>query len=272
MGKLNVVRAIENLRDAHGMGNADVVVLTGDSAGGAGVIYNVDMLQSMLPGVHVFANPVGGSFPINAVYSGPESTSVASAQLLDPRSMRSYLRLFNATTTLTPREFARIEVAAPLYPVEYLTDFLTTSLYAGVPLEKDSSSGSTLKLKWISPSTVSVAADPIPRNRTEVYAYLEEYAASVVSLLMDIGAGTAASCYLHTNVDVTWPVVNGATALDGLNRWMNAIINYRAARHASGLPASVSDDIGGVYLNIDQCDGNGYWPPCNPTCPRDAGR
>lgn len=294
-GHVNFARAMAFLRDMHGLHLADAVVLTGDSAGGAGVLYNVDVLQSMIPEVVVVGNPVGGTFPIRAVYAGPSSTAMAAEQLLDPRSVRAYLSLFNATTLLAPHEFARTEVLAPLYLQEYLTDFLTTSLYAGVPLAEtpvssaDTSSGSgSAKLQWISTTgQVNVADDPQPLDIPEVHAYLEEYAEDVSTLVREIGArnsvrgpsgGTAASCYLHTNFDVTWPVVNGANSLDALDRWLNVVLDGASAAAAAASattlspgPADVADGgRTGVFVNVDGC-GPPYYPPCNPTCPRDAG-
>lgn len=61
-GKLNFQAIVKKLIAEHGMGDAENVLLTGSSAGGIGVYFNVDWLAEQVPDANVKAVPLAGWF------------------------------------------------------------------------------------------------------------------------------------------------------------------------------------------------------------------
>ena len=311
-GAMNFDAAIAMLTDASlpfGLADAEVVILSGDSAGAAGVLYHLDALQRTLGwDTLVLGNSVGGLFPIQEEYTGPSSR--VPEQRLTPASFTYYDRIWNArlhrgcldslgsTGTdgddeggsggheasgvaddagvarqprdcLLPQLLAP-HVEAPVFYQEFITDSLVTTLYGGMPTVAgapgDAGTGSVgggihVSRDWLSTAGDQSGARQPPSGVPEVDEFLTSYAehsSRLLRSLADASGGPrngvfAPSCFLHTNFDIDWPVVNGRTALDALYFW----VNERAAGGGSG-----------VHAYIDSCGGAPLWPPCNPTCPR----
>lgn len=297
-GMNNFILGINFLKNRFGIGSAESVVLTGDSAGGVGVLFNVDRLASLLPGVDVVGNPVAGLFPINNEYDGPQRRIVK--EKLTPSAFYQYRNLFNielhegcrnafmrnssANIATNMNDCTRPQVfvfaiSSDLYIHEYLTDYLVTSLYGGVPTHSELSTST--ELRWVSSSSVTTTGTIVPiTNISEISQYYFTYSSHVSNLLQSIGSidrsnsthrrrkqhgAFAASCYLHTNFDLDWPVVNGIPALDGLYAWMHDVDTS-----SSIIPNTSHSQLStNRHINIDSC--SPYFPPCNPTCPRDTG-
>eukprot|EP00656_Telonema_subtile_P054041 TRINITY_DN7959_c0_g1_i1.p1 TRINITY_DN7959_c0_g1~~TRINITY_DN7959_c0_g1_i1.p1 ORF type:complete len:377 (-),score=28.98 TRINITY_DN7959_c0_g1_i1:225-1355(-) len=69
-GHLIVKALIHELISKIGLASADLVVFSGGSAGGMGVIYNADYVAAQIPDVRVLAVPIGGYIFAHANYDG----------------------------------------------------------------------------------------------------------------------------------------------------------------------------------------------------------
>merc|ERR1712023_381141 len=71
----------------------------------------------------------------------------------------------------------------------------------------------------------------------------------------------ASSCFLHCHFTLQGPRIRNTNVIDALYSWTKTYMPGETA-----LAKSREDDPL-KYKWIDQCAGDAYWPPCNPSCP-----
>jgi O-palmitoleoyl-L-serine hydrolase len=238
----NIVDAV--IRDCvrqWGLASAELVIFSGDSAGGIGVFINLDYVAGLLPStVRVVGAPIGGFyFPANWPYTGPGNTPYLS---FADAAWPGYVALWQAfvptacAAALGPSESWRCMLGntsiatlqSPAYIFESQTDPVTLNLHDGVP-------------------------PTVPPFSAPLAAYVRSWSANMTHALRfwipeSKHAAFNAACWVHTSYNWNAPRINGTLPFDALAAWI-----ANPPPHAGGaVPQLLMDDCGIV---------------CNPSCP-----
>lgn len=218
------------LRDAHSLGSASEVILTGASAGGIGAWINTNsLIDGFLPAsARVTVAPVAGMYFFAFPYTGANHTG---SELVDFRESAwpSNVALWQSfidpacAAGLGPRDYACM-LSNYSFPYIKASAFITEAQTDQVQLEAHD---------WL----------PAPDHQdAPERAYMAAWRDNMTQALAQTAPKAGfffPACYIHTAFSSTGPLINGESYLSAFARW------YR------GEPARVADDCGLT---------------CNPTC------
>lgn len=236
-----IVRAmIEDLKTKENLEDADLVVLSGGSAGGIGVFYNVDIIaEELLPTVKVLGVPIGGFLFDHPAYDGPdaqneEETSSTADFERDAKLFQGVLSLNGSSCATAMGEDSAWKCMIPTVLVEYVR----------TPL---------LIIESQTDSVILLDFSNLPEeNTTEVVEYVEQFRATSTkaanAVLAAYPARTifSACCFMHTEFDRGVPLVEGIDYYDMLYMSASAILIE------SDLPKGVVDTCEGLQCGT-QC-------------------
>jgi beta-glucanase (GH16 family) len=256
------------------------VAFSGGSAGGLGAFYSTDWVAAQYPLATVVGVPIGGFVP-DIEWFGGNTHHTPSEDVRDV-AFPSHVALFDSFLSpacvghldhdwqcMLPR-LAYPWNERPLFIMEALTDACILCGFEGV--------GTSDNQCWL-PLVGGGRLRP-----KEEQAWMRQYGVNASRNMGMVRNSTrrdglfAPSCFMHCHFTLDRPLLGGLNAVDALQRWIiwvNAteptITQQKAAagqRQMDGEAAAAIIDSH-KFRWFDTCDGDsdGFWPPCNPSCP-----
>ncbi|EKX54596.1 hypothetical protein GUITHDRAFT_160713 [Guillardia theta CCMP2712] len=222
-GNLNVIyaghfifKAVLNRLDDLGLKNAELIILSGNSAGGMGVWLHVDMLAQRYKKAQVVGVAIAGYYAFSYPYDGPhaEDPSFGLSDFTES-SWANYVKLWNA--------YMNQECATALgnfswacMVSNYSFPFVKSPMFAAESLSDQA------QLQWHNRIPMSVSY-----WSKEVYDYIHEYQQNMTQALHAFYSSDvkhngvfAPACFIHDNFTVGQPVIDGLGFKDVIANWL----------------------------------------------------
>lgn len=235
-GHLIVQALISQLKATAGLGDADLVVFAGGSAGGMGVFANIDYVASQLPNVKMLGVPVGGFLFAHPRYTGPGAQNESETSTAADFQRNS--ELYQAVTSHTgpcAAEFGKEDawkcldatilfkyIDTPLYIVESQIDSVIMFGFSDVP---------------------EIDTPPVEQYVTAFRANSTLHADAVVKFSRH--SIFSVCCFMHTNFDRGSPTIQGVDYYDMLSSAADA------ARRGVAPPVSLVDTCPGLQCGTN---------------------
>ncbi|ELW68192.1 Protein notum like protein [Tupaia chinensis] len=248
MGAIIIQEVVQELL-TKGLGAAKVLLLAGSSAGGTGVLLNVDRVAEQLaglgyPAIRVRGLADSGWFLDNQQYLGTDCVDATTCAPTE--AIRRGLRYWNGVVPeRCRRQFKEGEewncfFGYKVYPTLRCPVFVVQWLFDEAQLTVDN---------------VHLTGQPVQEGQ---WAYIRNLGRELRSTLRDVAASFAPACLSHeiiTRSHWTDIQVKGTSLPRALHCWDRSLHDSHKASKAplKGCP---------VHL-VDSCP----WPHCNPSCP-----
>ncbi len=240
LGKQSAPATIENLQfsghriieavlqtlngSSYGLGDAELVVWSGDSAGGIGSVANLDFVADALPRARVVGAPIGGFyFSNNITYNGTDPPP-ASFIPWDYKSLKGYFTFWDAFVpercvasgrAATPWQcmFANASydtLESELFVIEGQTDRVVLPLHNGLPAVWDKS---------------SECRDDTSNCPQDMLDFMDVWRGEMMSSTAKVSARDRdgifhPACLIHTSFKLEQPLIRGTNYLTAFTNWL----------------------------------------------------
>jgi len=233
-----VSSVVDDLKQNKGLDNADLIIFAGASAGGMGVITNVDYVASKLSNAKVLGVPIGGYIFAHENYQGdgaviePENARAQDferdAELFQgfnsQRGSKCATELRNTSWECEIPTTNFLFVESPMFVIESQIDSVIMFDFSNAP-----------------EVNTSEVASYVEKFRTNSTKYAQVVVESKTATIFSV------SCFMHTNFDRGSPTVDGTDYYNMLYSAAHAVLD------GTSLPES----------KVDACEGI----PCGTNCP-----
>ncbi|KAG8565090.1 hypothetical protein GDO81_012707 [Engystomops pustulosus] len=248
MGSLIIQEVVKELL-GKGLDTAKVLLLAGSSAGGTGVLLNVDLVAEQLEelgytGIQVRGLSDSGWFLDNQQYRRTDCTDIITCAPTE--AIQRGIRYWNGVVPeRCKQQFKEGEewncfFGYKIYPTLRSPVFVVQWLFDEAQLTVDN---------------VHLSGQPVQENQ---WNYIQNLGRELRSTLKDVGASFAPACLSHeviTRNHWTEVQVRGTSLPRALHCWDRSLqeTNKNSKTPLKGCP----------FHLMDSCP----WPQCNPTCP-----
>eukprot|EP01121_Diplochlamys_sp_Union-15-3_P017327 TRINITY_DN6078_c0_g1_i1.p1 TRINITY_DN6078_c0_g1~~TRINITY_DN6078_c0_g1_i1.p1 ORF type:complete len:373 (+),score=59.43 TRINITY_DN6078_c0_g1_i1:58-1176(+) len=224
---------IDELASKHGLNDAEIVIISGDSAGGLGTWYHLDNLQERLPKAQIIGGPIAGYYFPAHPYTGPNHTQSYLANFTES-GLKELYHLWNA------------QVDSSCATALSSSPWLCLVANESIPYIKSRA----YIVEAQTDKVVILDHDSLPEeymNEPEEQAYLREWSHNMTTALRHVSQTRQhgifnAACFIHTDFYSNAPLIQGYNYYRGFHNWLNGQEPY-----------NFQDDCGII---------------CNPTCPK----
>lgn len=258
------------------LAKAELVVWSGESAGGLGCVSTVDFVRDSLPGVkYVVGMPLGGFYFSNdAPYNGsdPAPTSYIPWAYSDLETYHTLWSAFVPTRCAASASGGRLwrcmfadtsyhTIASPMFVVESQTDRVVMPLHDGLPA------------LWDAPPYRCLRGGAATCPPDEVI-FMEGWSKKMLQSTAAVAASDRdgiflPACLIHTSFKTSGPLIGGSTIGTGDN-FLSAFATWLWGGQNGCAGVIRGTDTGELQAGkcnwIDACSSSEPSVLCNPTC------
>lgn len=214
-GHLILDAVLKDLENSHGLGNAERIVLTGESAGGIGVWPNLDWIAQRYPSSRVVGAPIAGFYFFAYPFRGPGHTKSSLANFEEQAWPQHYSlwksfvdedcrrALGSRAYACSLANYSYPYVESETFVVESQTDKVVIDYHDWVPASQD------------------------PNWSPEVRAYLQDWKANMTGALRPWMSAQSKngvfnpSCFIHTDFSADSPLINKTSYYQAFDAWFH---------------------------------------------------